>query len=298
MSPGSGADKPSAACVCLVFGDDEFEIKNRCSGILDKWQKETSEAEREIVDANASSVHEVARSVAALASALESLSLFGSGKIIWFRNCNFLGSEGRLAQSKSTGESVDGLLETLKRCDWKDTRLLLSSTGVDKRKRFYKWIQKEGSVVVCESLLAQGDDGYEIGVRLVRDRCAECEKEIRPDVVEQLVRWVGLDRRALVAECEKAVLYSGDGNEVTQKDVEATVVKTKQAKAFAFSDAVADRKLDLALRRLDEELWAMRTDRQKSEMGLLYGLISKFRTMLMVKDLVIHGRLSSLGKRV
>ena len=35
----------------------------------------------------------------------------------------------------------------------------------------------------------------------------------------------------------------------------------------------------------------MRTDRQKSEMGLLYGLISKFRNMLMVKDLVVRGRL-------
>jgi DNA polymerase III delta subunit len=86
-------------------------------------------------------------------------------------------------------------------------------------------------------------------------------------------------------------LHTGERSEVTIEDVEATVTKTRQAKAFAFSDAVADRKLNSALLRLDEEIWSMRTDRQKSEMGLLYGLISKFRNMLLVKDLVVQGRL-------
>ena len=291
MTSRSDAEKSKAASVWLVFGDDEYEIKNKCSQLLGQWQAEDPDAEREVVDGNASSVHEVSRSIGMLSSALESLSLFGSGKVIWFRNCNFLGSEGRLAQSKSTGESIEDLLNRLKRCSWKDTRLLISAAGVDKRKRFYKWVHKEGKVLSCESLAAQGEEGYATAIRLVQGQCSDVQKEIRPDVAEQLVRWVGLNRRALVSECEKAILHAGDRDQVSQADVEATVVKTKQAKAFAFADAVADRKLDQALRRLDEELWAMRTDRQKSEMGLLYGLISKFRTMLMVKDLVLQGRL-------
>ncbi len=291
MSSESRNETDDQAAVFLVFGDDEFEVKSKCSAILTGWQAELPEAERETIDGNAGSVHEVSRAVSALSVGLESLSLFGSGKIVWFRNCNFLGSEGRLAQAKSTGQSVEDLLTTLKRCSWNDTRLLLSASGVDKRKRFYKWFQKEGSIIACESLMAKGEEGYEIAIRLVRSQCSDSNKELRPEVAEQLVRWVGLDRRALVNECEKAILHAGTRDEVCLDDLESTVVKTKQAKAFAFADAVADRKLNQALRRLDEELWEMRSDRQKSEMGLLYGLISKFRNMLMVKDLVLKGRL-------
>jgi DNA polymerase III delta subunit len=43
------------------------------------------------------------------------------------------------------------------------------------------------------------------------------------------------------------------------------------------------------LRRLDEELWEARTDSQKSEIGLLYGLISKVRAMLLLKEMVEEG---------
>ncbi len=291
MTSQSQPESDVTSSLVLVFGDDDFEIKNKSSSIIEKWRRDLPDAEFEPIDGNASSVAEVSRSVASLSSSLESLSLFGETKIIWFRNCNFIGSEGRLAQSKSSSETVDHLLGVLKRCDWSQTRLVISSDGVDKRRRFYKWLQKNALIHACESLTAQGDEGYEIAVGLVRSQCSESSKRVRPDVAEQLVRWVGLDRRSIVSETEKAILHAGSQDEVSLEDVEATVVKSRQAKAFAFADAVAERKLDQALKRLDEELWAMRTDRQKSEMGLLYGLISKFRNMLMVKDLVLQGRL-------
>jgi DNA polymerase III delta subunit len=43
------------------------------------------------------------------------------------------------------------------------------------------------------------------------------------------------------------------------------------------------------LRRLDEELWEMKFDSQKSPIGLLYGLISKVRAMLMLKEMLREG---------
>ena len=291
MSSATPASSSGSASLVLIYGDDDFEVRSQCGEVLERWRRELPNVDPDFVDGSASTVREMAGSIAALTAALDNLSLFGDGTLVWFRNCNFLGSDGRVAQSRSTGDALDGLLDVLKRCEWGSTRLLLSCNGIDKRKRFYKWMQKSGSVLACESLAAQGERGEGIAIRMVQQHVKEAGKTMQPNVAEQLVRWVGLDRRALVSECEKAILHSGSGGEVSESDVDATVVKTRQAKAFAFADAVADRNLRTSLLRLDEELWSMRTDRQKSEIGLLYGLISKFRNMLLVKDLVIQGKL-------
>jgi DNA polymerase III delta subunit len=54
-------------------------------------------------------------------------------------------------------------------------------------------------------------------------------------------------------------------------------------------EAVGDRDLPRALRALDEELWTMKTDKARSVIGLLYGLISKVRALLFVKEMLRAG---------
>ena len=43
------------------------------------------------------------------------------------------------------------------------------------------------------------------------------------------------------------------------------------------------------LKRLDEELWETKFDKDKSEIGLLYGLIGKVRAMLLLKEMLREG---------
>jgi hypothetical protein len=43
------------------------------------------------------------------------------------------------------------------------------------------------------------------------------------------------------------------------------------------------------LRTLDEELWEMKFDKDKSEIGLLYGLIGKVRAMILLKEMLREG---------
>src|SRR5436309_1886241 len=61
------------------------------------------------------------------------------------------------------------------------------------------------------------------------------------------------------------------------------------ARAFALGDALGDRDLPRLLRRLDEELWEVKLDPQKSEIGLLYGLIAKVRAMILLKEMLRQG---------
>jgi DNA polymerase III delta subunit len=52
---------------------------------------------------------------------------------------------------------------------------------------------------------------------------------------------------------------------------------------------VGARDLPKLLKILDQELWSMQTDSQKSEIGLLYGIISKMRTILFLKEMAKEG---------
>jgi DNA polymerase III delta subunit len=64
------------------------------------------------------------------------------------------------------------------------------------------------------------------------------------------------------------------------------VTRNKQARAFALGDALGDRDLARLLRCLDEELWEARRDPQRNEIGLLYGLVSKVRVLIFVREML------------
>src|SRR5206468_5410551 len=73
------------------------------------------------------------------------------------------------------------------------------------------------------------------------------------------------------------------------EDVTAICSRNKTARAFALGDALGDRDLPRLLRRLDEEPWEMKFDSQKSGISLLYGLITKVRAMIFLKEMLREG---------
>ncbi len=288
----------------FIYGDDDFEVKVQCQKLWNYWKKEESNVELEIVDGQVSQKKEAIDRVSALKEALETYPLFASRKFIWFRHCNFL-ADGRSKDSdpedsepnvsNPVGDALEGLLAGLKRCDWKTTKLLISATSVDKKRSLYKWLKQAGKVIFCESLVIQGKtkQGEEVAeskaLELIESEVYRSSKGIQRKVAQRMIELVGLDRGTLVSECEKAILHSGNSGEVALSDVESTVSPTRQAKSFAFVDAVAEQDLEKALARLEDEIWSMKTDSRKSELGLLYGLVSKFRTLLLVKDAMEGG---------
>ena len=279
----SSVSPQSTPILQFVVGDDDFEVTNRCRQILAGWQKDNPTHEPEIVDGQAKNEREVAERVAALRNALENPSLFTSGKLIWFRQCDFLG-EGTTAQSRQTSLMLDRLVESLERLDWQQNHLLISAPGIKWNRKIGRWLKLKSEITECPSL-AKVRNADRIALSLVREQIKSRGKTVKADVAEQLVRTAGLDRRVLVSECEKVVLYVGDRKEITGADLEASVYPTRQAKAFALVNAVSERNLPLALDRLEDELWTMRTEKQTNELGVIYSLITKFRNMLLFKEL-------------
>ncbi len=274
--------------VVLVSGDDEFAAKQRARQIYQQWCAELGGMDHEIIDASVGNSGEALAALGKLREALQTLPFFGTGKAIWFQNCNFLGDE-RTAGAQAVTETLTGLSQELKSLPWSHLRLLITSIKVDKRKSFYKTLEKIGAVETYAGWSWEKSNWTAEAESVARRQIQSRKKQISAEAVARLVSWVGPSARQLHGEIEKLVLYVGERVEITVEDVDAIVTRNKQSRAFALGEAFGARDLPRVLRTLDEELWGMKTDSQKSEIGLLYGLISKVRVMIFLKEMLREG---------
>jgi len=278
----------SAAPVLLVFGEDEFAVKQRARQLYQQWTEELGGMDHEIIDASVNNSGEALKALAKLREALQTLPFFGGGKVVWLQNCNFL-ADDRTGSSAAVTETLAEIAQELKEFAWQTVRLLISAGKVDKRKVFFKTLDKLGTVEAFAGWSVDDRDWANQAEGWARKAIRAREKEISEEALAELISRVGPNARQLDSEVEKLSLYVGDRKEIGMEDVSAICARNKMARAFALGDALGDRDLPRLLRRLDEELWEVKFDSQKSEIGLLYGLIAKVRAMLLLKEMMREG---------
>ena len=275
----------TSAPVLLVGGEDDFNVKQRARQVFQKWSEELGGMDHETIDAQVGNSGEALKALAKLREGLNTLPFFGGGKVVWFQNCNFL-ADDRTGSSQAVTETLGEIAAELKTFPWGNVRLLISAGKVDKRKTFYKTIEKIGAV---ESFAALSIDDKEWASKAedhALKQLKALKKVIGDEALGELVNNVGPNLRQLTSEVEKLALYVGARAQINVDDVSAIVTRNKQARAFALGDALGDRDLPRLLRCLDEEMWEMKFDSQKSEIGLLYGLISKVRALIFLKEML------------
>ena len=281
---GMPASKPQlpAKPLCLVFGDEDFLVRDRASQVYDGWCAEAGGEDHEVIDGTVRNATEALEALVKLNEAVQTLPFFGGAKVVWLRGANFLGDD-RTASSRDVTEQLNGLAKVWETFDWQGVQVLISSGKVDKRKTFFKTARKIG---VVEDLSVADKERGSRAALIVRQRLAELGKKISPHVADELVLLAGANLQQLHTEADKLAVYVGERDEVTRQDVHEIATRTKQAKAFALADALGERNLPKLLRVLDEELWEVKLDAKKSSIALLYGLISKVRTMIFLKELL------------
>jgi DNA polymerase-3 subunit delta len=278
----------SSSPLALICGDDDFAVKQRARQIFQEWSAELGGMDHEIIEAGAGNSGDALAVVGKLREAINTLPFFGGGKAVWLRDCNFLGEE-RTATSSAVTEALSSLAEDLKKFSWQNVRLLISAGKVDKRKVFYKAIEKTGAVEIFSAWSVDDKDWAERAETAALTAFKQRGKNVASDALAELISRVGPNPRQLESEVEKLCLLSGERNGVGLADVQAVCSRNKTARAFALGDALGDRDLPRLLKRLDEELWETKFDKDKSEIGLLYGLIGKVRAMLFLKEMMREG---------
>jgi len=274
--------------LALICGDDEFAVKQRAKQLYQQWTGELGGMDHETIEATVANSGEALAAVARLREALNTLPFFGSAKVVWLRDANFFGDE-RAASAAAVTAALNDLAAELKNFRWSGVRLLISAGKVDKRKTFFKTVEKTGTVEVFSGWSADDRDWVERAELQARKAVHTRGKDISEEALAELVSRIGPNPRQLDNEVEKLCLFAGDRKTLEVADVAAVCARNKTARAFALGDALGDRDLPRLLRRLDEELWGVKTDSQKSEIGLLYGLIGKVRAMLLLKEMLREG---------
>ena len=273
----------------LVCGEDEFAVKQRAKGLFQQWSAECGGFGDDTIDGSVGNGGEAMAALRKFREAMQTLPFFGSAKVVWLRDCNFLGDD-RVSASALVTETLAQIADELKAFDWNaGVRVLISAGKVDKRRTFYKTIEKLGTVENLAGWSVEDKDWAEQAELWARKAVRARQKEMEEDALAALISSVGPNARLLASEVEKVCLYVGERPQITAADVAAICTRNKTARAFAVADALGDRDLPKLLKRLDEELWDMQFDRDKSEIGLLYGLITKVRAMLFAREMVREG---------
>lgn len=288
------AEPVEAPPFVVVWGEDDFAVKRRARQVFQEWTAQAPGADEEILDAGVSNGDEARKALARLQEALQTLPFFGGSKTVWFRDCSFLGLD-RVSESAAVLEGVAALGKALATFRWEGVRLLISAGRMDRRRSFFKSLEKLAAMEYFPGLSSEDRDWREKAETLAVGEFRGLGKRIQGDALAALVEQVGANARQLSSEALKVATYVGDRPEVILADVEAIVTRGRHARAFALADAFGERSLPRVLRHLDEELWSMQSDRQKSEIGLLYGLISKVRTMLLAKEMLREGLIKPAG---
>jgi DNA polymerase-3 subunit delta len=281
----AGAKSNPLAMVC---GDDDFAVKQRAKQLFQEWSAELGGMDHEAIEASVGNGGEALTVLGKLREALQTLPFFGGGKVVWLRDCNFLG-EDRTASSAAVTEALAELAEELKTFSWQTVRLLISAGKVDKRKVFYKTLDKIGTVENFSAWSQDDKDWADRAEIAAREALRKREKDISEAALGELINRAGSNARQLENEIEKLCVFTGERKKIELADVTAICSRNKTAKAFALGDALGDRDLPRLLKRLDEELWETKFDKDKSEIGLLYGLIGKVRAMLLLKEMLREG---------
>ena len=220
--------------------------------------------------------------------ALQTLPFFGSGKVVWLRDCNFLGDE-RAATASAVTETLNDLAGELKAFNWRAsgcssaparwTSARSSTKPSTKSVRWKSWPAGPWTTAIGRS-----------GPRPRRKPpSAPARRKFPEKRSGELVNRVGPNPRQLDNEVEKLCLYAGDRKKLEFADVAAVCIAEQDGPGLCAGRRPGRPRPAAHFRRLDEELWEVKLDSQKSEIGLLYGLISKVRAMLLLKEMLREG---------
>ncbi len=277
-----------AARNCFAFlGTDEALVKEAAMKLAEKLAPRDNEFGLEIVSGAADNADQAVQIVGRAIEAIQTLPFFGGEKVVWLQGVNFLG-ESQAAKADSTLGALESLLDLLDAGLPSDVTFVLSAGEIDKRRTFYKRLEKIAKVEVHDRLDTT-KAGWESAVMShVATRATALGLKFRANALECFVQRVGSNTRSIDSELEKLSLYGGDRH-ITEDDVAAVTSTSHTGYIFDIGEAISRRDLPQTLELIDFQL-----NRGENAIGiLLASIVSKVRQLLHARDLMETHRIDA-----
>ena len=214
--------------------------------------------------------------------ALLTIPMFGGDKVVWLRNANFL-ADNVTGRSQRTELGVESLRATLERGIPDGVKFLLTAQGVDKRRGFWKFIEKSADVQVHDRIDTSRDDWQDQVASLVTKRARELGLTFHRDAMALFVMLAGEQSQQIGNELEKLDLYLGlERREVTEDDVRVLVPLSRAAVVFEIGKAIQLGNAARAIQLIDQQLEA-----DESAIGIMRAsIIGVVRNLFMAKLII------------
>ncbi len=240
----------------------------------------------ETIDGVADNADQAEARVKSTIEALQTLPFFGSTKVVWLKNVNFLGDDQK-ARSAAVQSMLEELSELIDSGFGPGITLLMSATDVDKRRAFYKALLKRAEVQVFDRLDSGRSGWEEEALEMVQQRAKKRNLQFDDGALDLFVLLTGGDTRQIDNELEKIDTFLGNDRGVNAELVRELVPLSRAGVIFELSNALAARDLQLSLKLVRRLL-----DQGESAIGiLLVAIVPTIRNLLLAKDLMERYRL-------
>jgi len=268
--------------VYAVVGSDEAEVKHVAAELAEKLTPSgAGDFGLEMIDGAADNAEQAAARISSTIEALQTLPFFGSTKVVWLKNANFLGDDQK-ARSMAVHSALEQLSELLEAGFGSEVTFLLSATEVDKRRSFYRTLVKRAEVQVFDRLDSGRAGWEEAACEIVRSRAKKRKLPFDDEALDLFVLLTGGDTRQIDNELEKIETFLGKDRAVNVEIVRELVPLSRAGIIFELSNALAARDLELALTLVRRLL-----DQGETAIGiLLAAIVPTIRNLLLAKDLM------------
>ncbi len=196
-------------------------------------------------------------------SAFQFKELFGfakpQGNIGWIKElASHLMQAGPMVPvSSKSSTSADLFMEAYTHGLPPDNIIILITEVVDKRSKIYKYVQEQG--VVFDLSVGKGGssavrkDKKTILQNLIKRTLDDFGKKLDPEAMVVLLERLGFQPVAAVKETEKLALFVGDSQQITKKDVDEIIGRTREEALYELTEAFTKKYLEgifLTLTRL------------------------------------------------
>lgn len=167
----------------------------------------------------------------------------------------------------------------------KGNHLIITTDFVDKRKSLYKSIEKNGIIIDC--FVPKGDRRAdkivqeEVLNEKMKSILTRNDKTMGQSAYMAMYKMTGFDLRTFSSNMDKLISYVGERKNITAKDVEYVLKRTKKDPIYEFTNAVTDKNIERALFYLDSLLTGGEIDHP---LQLLAAIVNQIRRLLIIKD--------------
>ena len=248
----------------VITGSDEGTVAEEALKLFEKIKPEGGDDfANEIINGTIANADEAHSACSQVIQSLQTIPFFGGGKTVWLKNANFFGSD-RTSEAEATKKGVEALLECLQGGLSPDIQFLISCSGLDKRRAFYKYLNKEAKLQSYDKPDVSRDGWQEEVAQMVRKKAGDLDLTFQGGALELFVMLAGEDTRQINSELEKIDLYLGDRREVTEEDVRAMVPLSRAGVVFEIGNAIQKKNGARAIELVDQQL-----ARKETAIGIL-----------------------------